>query len=93
MSSTPTEASIGKPSAIWSVLSTIDLSAHHERQVFPNVCVYTDNILVTGETDQEHLKTLDEVLTRLLKAGLRLKQMKCAFMQPSIEYLGHNISG
>ena len=61
-------------------------------QGIPHVCVYIDDILVTGETDQEHLETLDEVLIRLSKAGLRLKQRKCAFMQPSVEYLGHHIS-
>ena len=59
----------------------------------PNVCVYLDDILVTGETDQAHLKTLDEVLRRLKEAGIRLKQAKCAtFMQFSVEYLGHKIS-
>ena len=38
----------------------------------PNVCVYIDNILVTGKTDADHLKNLDDVLTRLERAGLRL---------------------
>ena len=58
----------------------------------PKVCVYIDDILVTGETEQEHLRTLDQVLTRLQDAGLRLKREKCAFMLPSVEYLGHSIS-
>ena len=58
----------------------------------PNVCVYLDDILVTGESEQAHLKTLDEVLGRLEEAGVRLKQAKCAFMQSSVEYLGHKIS-
>ena len=58
----------------------------------PKVCVYIDDILVTGETDQEHLSTLDKVLTRLAEAGLRLKQQKCHFLKPSVEYLGYNIS-
>ncbi len=35
----------------------------------PRVCVYIDDILVTGETEQAHLKTLDEVLGRLEEAG------------------------
>ena len=58
----------------------------------PKVCVYIDDILVTGETDQEHLSTLDKVLTRLAEAGLKLKQQKCHFLKPSVEYLGYNIS-
>ena len=61
-------------------------------QGMPNVCVYLDDILVTGESEQVHLKTLDEVLRRLGEAGIRLKQAKCAFMKSSVEYLGHKIS-
>ncbi len=55
-------------------------------------CVYFDDILVTGPNEQEHLTTLEEVLRRLDKAGVRLKRKKCEFMLPSIEYLGHRIS-
>ena len=35
-----------------------------------------------------HLKNLKEVLTRLERAGLRLKKNKCSFMVPSVTYLG-----
>ena len=58
----------------------------------PKVCVYIDDILITGATEQEHLRTLDKVLTRLAEAGLKLKQAKSSFLRPSVEYLGHNIS-
>lgn len=61
-------------------------------QDLPHVCVYLDDILVTGPSEQEHLATLEEVLCRLDTAGVRLKRKKCAFMRPSIEYLGHRIS-
>ena len=61
-------------------------------QGIPNVCVYLDDILVTGRTEQEHLETLDKVLTCLQQAGMRLKRSKCAFMLPAVEYLGHRIS-
>ena len=56
------------------------------------VSVYLDDILITGRSDEEHLQRLGEVLTRLEAAGLRLRQSKCTFMQPSVEYLGHRIS-
>ena len=56
------------------------------------MCVYIDDILVTGTSEQEHFQTLDEVLTRLGEAGLKLKRSKCFFLQMSVEYLGHNIS-
>ena len=56
----------------------------------PGVVVYID-ILVTGKTTADHLAALDEVLTRLEKAGLHLKRKKCFLMQPSVTYLGHLI--
>jgi hypothetical protein len=58
----------------------------------PHVCIYLDDILVTGETQEEHMKCLDKVLTWLEEAGLRLKKHKCEFMLESVEYLGHSIS-
>ncbi len=61
-------------------------------QGLPHVVVYIDDILVTGPTQEEHLRTLDEVLNRLEKAGARLKREKCRFMLPMVEYLGHRIS-
>ena len=61
-------------------------------QGIPRVSVYIDDILVTGATDEEHLQNLEEVLSRLQAAGARLKQKKCSFMLPSVEYLGHRIS-
>ena len=56
------------------------------------MCVYLDDILVTGSLEREHLDNLAEVLKRLESAGMRLKRSKCEFMLPSVEYLGHKIS-
>ena len=61
-------------------------------QGIPGVCVYIDDILITGRTDQEHLEHLAEMLRRLKEAGMRLKKGKCAYLLPSVEYLGHTIS-
>ena len=61
-------------------------------QGIPGVCVYLDDILITGSTEEEHLQHLDDVLTRLSKAGLTLKKSKCAYLLKSVEYLGHTIS-
>ena len=44
-------------------------------QRIQRVVAYIDDILITGESEQEHLKNLDEVLKRLEAAGLRLKQV------------------
>ena len=51
-------------------------------QGLPMVCVYTDDIIVSGKTPEEHLYNLNEVLQRLESAGLRLKQEKCSFCLP-----------
>ena len=53
--------------------------------------VYLDDILISGNTEAEHLKTLDKVLKRLSEVGLKVKQEKCMFLQTSVKYLGHRI--
>ena len=60
-------------------------------QGIPHVTVYIDDILITGENDADHLQTLETVLERLAKAGLRAKKSKCKFMVPSVDYLGYVI--
>ncbi|PIK62342.1 hypothetical protein BSL78_00660 [Apostichopus japonicus] len=49
---------------------------------------YLDDIIVTGKTDEEHLRNLGQVVKKLDEVGLRLKESKCSFFQDSIEYLG-----
>ena len=61
-------------------------------QGLDHVRVYIDDILVTGKTEEEHLRTLTEVLTRLQSAGMRLKREKCTFMADEVVYLGHRIN-
>lgn len=58
-------------------------------QGIPNVICYIDDILVTGSTDEDHLRNLAEVFSQLEKHGMRINQGKCKFMQSSVEYLGH----
>ena len=60
-------------------------------QGIPGVVVYLDDILVTGKTEEEHLRSLEEVLKRLMEAGLRLRREKCVFMQDSVTYLRYRI--
>ena len=60
-------------------------------QGIPFVAVFLDNILITGRTEEEHLKNIDETLKRLSDSGLRLKESKCSFMKPSLECLGHRV--
>ena len=62
-----------------------------QKTMIPSLKASLVNIPVRGSTLEEHLKHLAEVLDRLAKHGLRLKQVKCSFMQDSVEYLGHHI--
>ena len=49
------------------------------------------SIFSTGGDEDEHLKSLEEVLKRLQEAGLQVKKHKCQFLAPSVSYLGHVI--
>ena len=60
-------------------------------QGIPGVICYIDDILVSSKDEESHLKSLEEVLTRLEQHGFRLKQEKCEFLMASVEYLGHQI--
>ena len=62
-------------------------------QGIPYVVVRMDDILVSGQDDTAHLDNLSSVLSRLLEAGLRLRQDKCCFMQPEVIYCGYGING
>lgn len=61
-------------------------------QGIPNCQVYLDDIIVTGRTSAEHLKTLDVVLQRLKDTGLRVNRNKYKYMRSQVEYCGHVIS-
>ena len=61
-------------------------------QGIPHTICYLDDILVMGANDAEHLSNLKEVLSRLQRHGVHLKQKKCCFMQDSVDYLGHHDS-
>lgn len=54
--------------------------------------VYLDDIIVFGRTFHEHLSRLDEVLTKLRQANLKVKPAKCNLFSPQVKYLGHIIS-
>ena len=58
----------------------------------PHVAIYVDDIVITGPTEEEHLKSLELVLHRLSSSGLKLKRNKCSFMNKEIQYLGHKLS-
>lgn len=57
----------------------------------PKVMGYLDDILLMGSDDQEHLRTLDQVLSQLEETGLRLKRGKCNFLEKEVTFLGHRV--
>ena len=54
--------------------------------------LYLDDIIVMAPSFDDHLTRLDEVLSRLSAAGLKLKSSKCSLFRPEVAYLGHIVS-
>ena len=57
----------------------------------PHVCIFLDDILVTGKTQSEHVANIRLVLKRLDEAGRKLNNEKCQFFNASVVYLVHKI--
>lgn len=55
----------------------------------PGVFTYFDDIIITGETPEEHDGRLRLVLERGRKINLTLNLTKCRFGQTQLPYLGH----
>ena len=79
------------PFGVSSAPSIFQRTMDNLLQGIKGVSVYIDDILISGPTVEEHLRTLDKVLEKLSNAGLRLNKSKCFFLRPWIEYLGHII--
>ena len=56
------------------------------------VCAYINDILVAGNQKKEHIANLQQILTRLYTAKIRLRKDKCSFNLSDVEYLGNRIS-
>jgi hypothetical protein len=52
---------------------------------------YIDDICIFSNTWDEHVKHVDEILTRIQNAGLTVKPKKCNFAKQEVSYLGHII--
>ncbi|CAM4577627.1 unnamed protein product [Lepidochelys kempii] len=53
---------------------------------------YLDDVIVFGNTSEEHDNNLQSVLNCISKAGLKLNRSKCKFRQTELSFLGHTIS-
>ena len=54
---------------------------------------YLDDILVYSPDMETHLEHLRSLFIKLREADLKLKEVKCNFLEKHIQYLGHIISG
>lgn len=55
--------------------------------------IYLDDVIIYGQTLDEHMSRLRMVLTRLREAGLKLSPKKCFFLNTEVAFLGHLVSG
>ena len=53
---------------------------------------YLDDILVKGNTIEEHKSFPKKIFERIRKYGLKIKENKCDFLLEEINYLGHVIN-
>jgi len=58
----------------------------------PHTAGYLDDIIITGPSDEEHVKNLTLVLQRLREYGFKLRKDKCEFLKDEVKYLGHVIN-
>ena len=49
---------------------------------------YLDDIIVVSSDTDEHLDHLEQLFSRIEEYGFRVRPQKCAFMLPSLTYLG-----
>ena len=61
-------------------------------QELPGVSVYIDDNFISGVSPEDHLSKVPKLFQRLKEKGIRCLLEQCVFAQPSVEYLGFNLS-
>lgn len=56
------------------------------------VYVYIDDILIASRNEEDHVKHLNLLFSRLVEFGLTIKPAKCVFGVSSLDFLSHTIS-
>lgn len=63
------------------------------REYIGKIChVYIDDIIIFGETFQEHMKNLETILETLKSANFRIQPDKSEFLKKEVEFLGFIVS-
>ena len=52
----------------------------------------SDDVLLSGRNDGDHLEIIDEILDIFQNCGLRLRKEKCVFLASEVTFLGYRIS-
>ena len=74
------------------IRSSQDLFSRKSDEFFedlPGVTSISDNILVFGQTREEHDKHLKDVLQRLCEKGIPFNPEKCVIGSQEVKYFGH----
>ena len=81
--------------SLYGIASAPDIFRRTENllQGLAGVGVYIGNILVAGDSGEEHVCCLEEVLARVKRVRLRLQKAKCHVGVSLVEILGHRIDG
>lgn len=61
--------------------------------LYKRCVIYVDDILIFGETREEHDANLEWVLEQCIKNNVKIKLEKCFFAQKEVKYLGFLVSG
>ena len=61
-------------------------------QGIPMVGVRTDDVLISGLNDEDHLRNIEAVLKALYALGVTIRKDKCKFFMAEVKNLGHIIS-
>lgn len=81
---------------MFGITSAPELFQHVIQQVIADcegVENISDDLIVHGNSDDEHDKRLVKVIETLIKNGLTINVDKCLIRLPELEYMGHIMSG
>ena len=67
----------------------MDRTLNHFKNTF---CLLDDILIVSKGEEKDHEKLVRNMLQKLDNENLALKISKCEFFQPSVNWLGHNLS-
>ncbi|MBW0568561.1 hypothetical protein O181_108276 [Austropuccinia psidii MF-1] len=76
--------------------------SHHQRMmntIFPEelseywLIVYIDEIIVSSETWENHLKRLERIPQKIVQVNMKILLKKCHFSYSELKALGHVVSG